>query len=435
VVFDSLAMKPLGRTTVLLMGTGRSATSDDKGQFRFDGVPAGPHTIALSTPTFDSLGLGTLGASAVVRGKETTRVTVATPSLRTLWTYRCNAGNTLGSDSGMVWGTVRDAADDSLLTGAAAAFEWYNLRPGTALNMVIDEVRRETLTDNSGTYFACGLPSDIVISSEALSNNAASGRVDYSLGERRIHRVDFVISSDMVLPDSVILRTREDSAQASRARGRSVIRGKVVDKNGKPLANAIVGLASVDTTVRSGDEGQFLIDGLPAGTHALQVRRVGSSPSQQLVTLRPNVTTETTVVMSNVTTLATVNVKSERIKGQDRVDYELRRKMGFGYAMDEQEIVRRADLFSVLSSLPGTQLERSGFGVIAWMRQIGMSGYACVPAVFLDGLQTPIEMATSMPPDRYRAVEVYPRAGTVPAEFFRPGGCGTILLWSKQARW
>ncbi|MBC8087470.1 MAG: carboxypeptidase regulatory-like domain-containing protein [Phycisphaerae bacterium] len=435
VVFDSLLMKPLPRTTLLLMGAGRTATSDDKGQFNFEGVAAGQHTVALSTPAFDSLGLGTLGATVVVRDKEVTRVTVATPSLRTLWQYRCKGENILGSDSGMVWGTVRDAADDSLLAGAATAFEWYHMQPGTALGMRIDEVRKETRTDNSGTYFACGLPSDILISSEALSNNAASGRVEYSVGERRVQRVDLVISSDMVIPDSLSPRTREDSAYAQRARGRSVVRGTVFDKNGKPLANAIVGLANVDTTVRTSAGGRFQIDGLPAGTHALQVRRVGSPPATQLVDLRPGQTTDATVVLSNVNTLATVNVRATKVRGADGLDYDLRRKMGFGYAMEEKAIARRADMYSVLSNLPGIRVERSGFGVTAQMRQIGWGGYSCVPAVFLDGLPTPVEFATSLPTDKYRAVEVFPRGGTVPAQYYQPGGCGAVLFWTKQARW
>lgn len=435
VVFDSLLMKPLVRTTVLLMGTGRTAATDDRGQFSFDGVTAGQHTVALSLPALDSLGLGTIGASVVVRDKEVSRTTVATPSLRTLWQYRCKSENILGSDSGMVWGTVRDAADDSLLTGAATAFEWYSMRPGITLGMRIDEVRRETRTDNSGTYFACGLPSDIVISSEALSNNAASGRVEYSVGERRIRRVDLVISSDMVMPDSLSLLTRADSTRAVRARGRSVIRGRVLDRNGKPLANAIVGLANVDTTVRTGPEGQFQIDGLPAGTHAVQVRRVGSAPASHLVNLRPGLTTEATVVMSNVNTLATVNVRADKVRGQDRVDFELRRKMGFGYAIDEKDIAKRADLYSVFSNFPGLQLERSGFGVTVAMRRVGFGRTACPATVFLDGLRTPVELATSLTTDRYRAIEVFTRPGTVPAEFVVPGDCGVILLWSKQARW
>lgn len=435
IVFDSLLRRPLARTSVMLLGSGRSTMSDDRGQFSFDDVAFGKHTVAVSMPSFDSLGLGTLGAEVSIASRDIARVTIATPSLRTLWNYRCKANNIVGTDSAIVWGTIRHASDDSLLTGAAAAFEWYDLRPGTILGMTIDEIRRETLTDNSGTYFACGLPDEIVIASEAVGTDAASGRVEYAVGDRRIRRVDLVISTDMVLPDSIKPVTHEDSVRANRPRGRAMVSGRVVDEKGKPLANAIVVVANVDTSVRTNAEGQFRMDGLPSGTHALTVRRVGSAPAQQFLALRSDAVTDVVVVMSGVTTLATVNVKSQKIKGQDRLDYELRRKMGFGYAMDEKEIARRADVYSILTNFPGLELQRSGFGVTVGMRRVSFNRGTCAPAVFLDGLPTPIEFATSLTTDRYRAIEVFTRTSMIPPEYYQPGGCGVLLLWTKQARW
>lgn len=439
--FDSLLMKPIARTRVQLMGTGRTTTTDDRGQFSFDKVTLGRHAVALESATFDSIGLGVLGASVTLRNEDIVRAAITTPSLRTLWNYRCRNSAPTGSDSAIVWGTIRDAADDSLLTGAAAQFSWYNLRPGgIALGMLIDEKRVEATSDNSGTYFACGLPHDIVVSSEAIGKDAAgkgtaSGHLEYAIGPRRVFRADLTVSADMVIPDSLVLTTHEDSVRADRARGTASVYGRVVDDKGKPLSNAIVVIANVDTSVRTNSNGEFRMSGLPSGTHTLLARRVGDSPSQQFVNLRPMQTTSATIVMSKVTTLATVNVRAQNVKGRDRIDYEWRRKMGFGYAMDADEIARRMDVYSVLTQMPGMRLERSGFGVKIAMQQIGFRGYSCEPSVYLDGIMMPMETATSMPAESYRAIEVYPRASTVPAEYYNGGGCGTVLMWTRRAAW
>jgi len=435
VVFDSLVMKPLARATVMLMGTGRTTTSDDRGRFSFDTVAVGEQEIGFSAAALDSVGLGVLGAAVTVSAHQSARLTVATPSFRTLWRNRCNAQNMFGTDSTIVWGSVRDAATDSLLPGIAATFSWYDLRPKKTTGLLVDEIRYHAIADNSGNYYACGLPSEIVISVQALSSKAASGRIDYAIGLRRLYYADLLVSTDMIVSDTARLFTRQDSLDANRLRGRAGVRGVVVDEKGNPLANALVVVADLDSAVRTGADGAFRMSALPAGTQTLHVRRVGSAPITQLVQLRPDTYTDATVRMSDVPILAVVNVRSSRFKSRDRTEYETRRKFGFGYALDGVALLNRRDVYGALQYFPGMTVTPASFGVKAAMRAGGAAGGYCLPLTFLNGIQTEIEIASSMPIEEYRAIEVYNRAVQVPAEFYRFGACGAILFWTKDARW
>lgn len=455
-LFDSLTMKPVARASVMLMTSGRTARSDDRGRFEFDSVSVGEHEIGFSSSALDSAGLGVLGGVASVAANQTSKVALTTPSFRTFWANRCNASNTFGKDSTIVWGTVRDVVSDSLRAGVVASFSWFNLRPQKT-GLIVDELRREIASDPAGNYFACGLPGDVVLTVQAISAAAASGRVTFASSDRRVHYLDFTVSSEMVVSDTVKLVTREDSLKADMLRGTASVRGTVVDHKGKPLANALVALAS-DSTVRTGADGTFRLRNLPAGTHTLLVRRVGSAAATPVVQLRPDATVETTVQLSDIPTLATVNVRTTAVKGRDRLAYEERQKAGFGYAIDGRKLASKMDMFQALYNIPGLTVVRSGFGVEMAMRVTSMGSMAgsqgipvetvtkprtaqtigpgqCLPDAFLDGIPTPPDLASSMPIDAHRAIEVYPRAMTVPGQFGRFGGCGVVLFWTKFSRW
>lgn len=434
-VFDSLMMKPMARASVMLMGTGRSTVTDDRGRFSFDTVVVGEHEVGFSAAAFDSVGLGVMGAAVTVAANQAVRVAVATPSFRTLWSNRCKTQNTFGTDSTIVWGSVRDAASDSLLPGIVTTFTFFDLRPKRTTSLIVDEIHYNALTDINGNYFACGLPSDVVLSAQAMSPKAASGRIEYAIGLRRVYYADFLVSPDMIVPDTVLMLTRQDSLDAARPRGRAGVRGMVIDEKGKPLANALVDIADLDSAVRTGADGAFRVSDLPAGTHTLHVRRVGSAPVTQLLHLRPEVITEATVHMSDIPTLAAVNVRSAKFKSVDRIGYETRRRFGYGYALDGAALRGRRDVYGALQNFPGMTVTPASFGVKAAMKSGGSGGGYCLPSAFLNGILTDITVASSMPIEEYRAIEVYNRPVQIPAEFYRFSSCGAILFWTKNARW
>lgn len=438
VVFDSLLMKPIAGAMVTLLGQAEPVKADSRGRFTFEKVSAGEQTVMFSTPELDSLGLGTMGSTFTLSEEVTARITLSTPSLRTLWQRRCVSGTRVGTDSGIVWGYVRDAASDQPLDAAAATFSWFDLRTRKAPGLVIDDIRREVTTDNTGLFFACGVPVDVVVATEAIDESktrgpAASGHIEYALGTRRLQHLNLLVSKDMVLPDSAPASTKMDSATFERARGRAVLKGKVVDDRDRPVADAIVTVSSADTSVRTGKDGLFLIGGLPAGTQAMQTRRIGITQVSQMVPLRPDSVTEVIVHASAYNTTSVYNVRAQRVKGADRTEYEFRRKAGFGTFLETKQIENRIDLVSVLQSLPGMQVAQKGFELQV-TTMAGMKG-RCSPNAFIDGIPSDFTVANMYKPSDFRAIEFYLHASSVPAQYSSFASCGAILFWTRNARW
>jgi hypothetical protein len=445
VAFDSLLMAPMGNVSIELVGSGRTTRTDPRGKFSFDKVPQGEHQLTLSSAAIDTLGFGTLGATANVVAGKRTEIHITTPSLRTMWNRNCLKFNTIGIDSGIVWGTVRDAATQNTLSEAAATFHWYDLRAGDTPGIFIREVDEQAHTNADGVYFACGLPSDVAIGSEGITKNAASGRIDYALGARRMQRLDLTVSTEMVVVDTVPAsapvndfappRSVIDSGKSSASRGTANVRGRVLDEDNKPVANALIAIVNLDSAVRSDASGQFRIAGVAAGTQLLNVRRVGSPPVNNVVHLRPGQTTDVDVVMSSVNTLTTVNVRAARSWSKLRTDFEQRKKNAFARVIEGDIFDKRADMYSVLDNVARLRMTRSGFGLDIKIKRL-TSG-ECTPFAFLDGLPIDANTASSLPVEMYRAVEIYENPYAVPAEYYTPAmmPCGTILFWTKRIKW
>lgn len=438
VVFDSLLMQPIPGVPVRLVGRTEPVLTDSRGRFSFDNLPAGEHTVMFTTPELDSLGLGTMGSSILVAEGATVQMTVSTPSLRTLWQRRCVAGMSLTSDSGIVWGTIRDAATNKLLDGAAATFSWYDLRMRKAPGLIIDDVRREVQTNREGLFFACGVPTDVVIASEGIDSSSArgasaSGRIEYAVGSRRLQRLDLLVSKDMVLPDSAPAPAEGDGAKFDRARGNATIRGTVIDERKRPIADAIVTVSSADTSVRTGTDGKFVIGGLPAGTQSMQTKRIGYNAVSQTVPLREDSITDVTINAVGYNVTSVFNVRAKAAKGSDRTAYELRRKMGFGYFAEGKQLESRVDLVSALALFPGLTVRMNGGDL--FVTTTGTLRGPCTPAVFLDGLPSSYSVVNMRRPSDYRAIEAYLRGSTIPLEYSTFSGCGAILFWSHNARW
>lgn len=432
--YDSLLMKPMVGVQVQIIGSGVVAKTNERGRFTFDRVPVGKRQVAIAAAELDSLGFGIIGTEVdVVEGKAAD-VVVAPMSLQTIWRRSCYAGNTIGRDSGVVWGTVRDAATGKAPSAADVSFSWYDLQPGAMPGLLISEVQKAASINSSGVYFACGLPTHVAIASTGMSDSAASGRIEFELGDRQLQRLDLTISSDMVIADSASYATAEDSIRAERLKGTATLRGKVLNDRQQPMANAIVGVVATDSMTRTDATGQFTLRNLPAGTHNLSVRRVGSSPILQTVQLAPDRTSEVVVLMSSVPVLTSVNVRADVKKSQLRIEYEQRRKSSQGRAIDGSLIAKRADLYSIFRDFPHMAVDREGFGLAIGIKSF-FGGRTCRPRAYLDGFPVELAFASSLPTDMYRAIEIYENPFTVPAEYVTRDICGVILFWTTRIAW
>lgn len=436
VVFDSLLMGPVKGASVTLLGRSETVTSDERGRFGFDNVPAGPQTVVFEAAEFDSLGLGTMGTTITLAANETANIGIGPPSIHTLWQRRCTTA--LSADSGIVWGTIRDSRTNKLLSGAVAAFSWYDMRGGPAPGIYLSDIRREVLTDESGLYFACGIPTEMVITSAAIDTSTvrgkgASGFIEYAVGSRRLQRLDMTISADMIAPVNAAMTTPEDSAAANRARGRATLRGTVVDDKNLPVQGATVLITSADTSVVTNATGGFVLSGLPAGTHAIQTKRVGFAPVNQIVALRADSVTEVQVISGSVNVLSVYNVRAESNKASDRVAFDLRRRAGLGSFAESKDFARRIDMAAMLRQFSGIRVDGSGSKLVVTAN--ALFGKRCVPGVYLDGMYSTFETVALMKPQDFRAVEVYARASAAPAQYATFTQCGVILFWSNSARW
>ncbi|MGV3710920.1 MAG: carboxypeptidase regulatory-like domain-containing protein [Gemmatimonas sp.] len=436
VVFDSLTMRAVPRAVVTMVGMPKPAIADVRGEFTFNDAPAGEQTLLFSTPDIDSLGFGTIGARVTVNSGEESRATIATPSLRTLWLRLCGESSPISSDSGIVWGAIRNAVSQADRPGAFAAFRWFDLDSAVLRGVRLQERRYEVKSGERGLFLACGVPTEVTVTSEALDSNAASGLITYALGERRVLRLDMLVSPDMVLADSAALKTVADSLELKRARGDASIRGTVYDEKKRPLSNAIVSLASADATVRSDKRGNFVLNGLPSGTHVLEIRRLGYAMRTRLVSLRPNVTDTQTVDMSGMNTLSTFNVRARSAKGEDRLAFESRRKLGTGFFLEGKDLTSRDNIETVLRTFPGTLLRYNAQG--RFSVTMLNAGFSCGPKVFMDDMPTTFNFVAQFPPDYFRAVEVYNTIATIPKRYqmqYKEFICGVVLFWTRDAHW
>jgi len=437
VVFDSLRMVVAKGATVLLVGHTHLDTTDKFGRYAFKDVVPGKQIIAFSWPNLDSLGIGTLGKEVVVEAGATVKANLASPSFRTVWSHHCGNAPKLSSDSGISYGTLRDAATMAPVSGGGVNFSWYDFDTTLTAASLVRDVVKESIADKSGAYVACGIPAEVRITTSGRSATSASGQFDFELNVLRPHRMDLLVSTDMVIPDRMHFTSKADSLAAQRPRGTASVRGLVLDYRQKPMANATVWIASADTVVRTGRNGQFVLAGLPSGTHELGVRRVGYAPYHALVHLQPDSLHDVRVQMPDVAMLTPVNVRADLGKSTLRSAYDQRRRLGYGYFFEPRNIPGKGDLGTILDLAPNVTIRRQPNGMHAEIP--GAVTQFCAMAVFLDGHPSTWEIIHMRTPNMYRAIEVYPDWRKVPQQWIdthpQRDPCGSAVFWTYNVKW
>lgn len=215
----------------------------------------------------------------------------------------------------------------------------------------------------------------------------------------------------------------QDSVRSGR------LEGQVVDEKGAAISGATVHLTPGNRQRRTDASGNFAFDSLASGDYTVTARTIGRAAVTGTLSVARGKTTSATLEMGAVQSLDTV-VTREAAKSRDRQEYEHRRALRTGYALDGEKLKVRADMYSALSTFPRMQLTRQAFGVA-----VRMEPSRCKPTVFLDGMKAEIELATSLPIEQLRAIEVFTQPMDAPAEFRNFGGCAFILFWSTKHKW
>lgn len=189
------------------------------------------------------------------------------------------------------------------------------------------------------------------------------------------------------------------------------------------------------STVRTDADGRFLIAELPAGSQMLEVRHVGATPITQTVALLPRTTTDVSLNLSRVTELATVNIREEQFLARDRLDFEYRKKAGFGYRLEESDFKHAFTIASVLQIMPGMNVTTRRDGTLNMSPIRSSVTSRTNVTVWIDGVPSSVEELSSIDPRNLRAVEWYPRVTTAPAKYVGIQGSPVLLVWTHQARW
>jgi hypothetical protein len=439
VVFDSLSMRPLQGATVQLVELpeatrARSFSTGAGGAFTFDSVSAGSYLLGFYHPLLDSISLAGPLSRITVRVGGEIRAPLATPSAPTLVSQLCGPQAQRDS-SGVYLAFVRSATDGYGRSGAEVRVSWAEL------SVTSDGIRRhapslQAITGEAGGVALCGVPVGAQLLARAWIGSDSSGFAELEVPPHGLLRRDLYIGTALV---DTLRAVTADSQQLSTTvlRGNGTLRGTVRRPDGAPLPGARVGMWGSGLEAVTDDAGAFRIATLPAGTFTLEARAIGFIPLRRAVDLREGGETVTDLRMESMATfLDTVKVVAERIFTSRRMqEFESRRRAGFGYFMNEQEIERRNPFFvaDIMRMIPGVMVlpGRSASSVVA-MRGMGLST-TCIPATFIDGIQVMNDdgnLDALVNVQDIQAVEVYSRGGSMPAQFQTLLGCGSIVIWT-----
>jgi hypothetical protein len=433
---DSIHGGALAGATVTVVGTSLRTSSAADGTFRFDSIPPGTWTLAVTHPLLDTLGAGITSRSiAVVEGRVLV-IGLATPSSSSVRRAVCPRADTVLAP-GLIVGRLRDADTDAPAAAAQVSLVYPELQvSATAGFHRISRVRRATVAGD-GTYAICGLPATFRGTLQATRGADATAEVALTLKD------GFLLLRSMTIGSASIARGAEPARPAdaaAREGGLAAISGRVVNAAGEPVAGAeaqVTGAASASATT---ERGEFSLRSLPSGTRELVVRKVGYESAILPVELTRREPRQVVVTLAALApTLPTVEVRASMQDGLRRAGFFDRKAMGMGYYVSPDMIdsIRPRALSDLLNAAPGIQVTTTDWGtVVQSTRSVAAQKDGCVN-LFVDRAPWtsihPGDLDTAFPVADIVAVEVYGGI-SVPSEFTVIGkSCATIVVWTRTS--
>ncbi|QJR35734.1 carboxypeptidase-like regulatory domain-containing protein [Gemmatimonas groenlandica] len=422
-VFDSAATQWLGGATVQLVDASnpsnvRTAIAAANGRFAIDSVAVGTYLIGFFHQRLDQLGIEAPLFRVNITTPEELEVPMAIPSAESIITKRCGPGDP-EQPMGLYMGFVRSAATNQQVPAARVRAQYTEVTVGSRGVERRYPSRFGSSTDD-GLFTLCGVPRNAPVTARAYAGADSTGFI-----ELRIPR------NGLLVRDLVI---------GSTNKGTGALRGTVKSASGKEIASARVVLWGASGNGANTANGQYTLDGLPTGTQMVEARAIGYQPMRLAVDVPAgNAATADITLETLVATVDTVRVRGDRVSNQ-MVEFEKRRRAGFGAFIDENQLNSRAPIFmaDIFRSVPGVVIAsgQSPQGRVM-MRN---NGGTCAPAVFLNGMNVQVpdgNLDAIMNSQEVMAVEVYSRTASVPAQFDSRNGCGSIVVWTgprKQRR-
>jgi hypothetical protein len=436
VAVDSIHGTPLVNAVIQLSGTDRLGITDSLGRFLIDSVTPGSYKVEVDHAILDTLGILLTTAPMAFAANEVTRVLIAVPSQEFLAARFCPpARRALGP--GVLVGRVREPDSEVAAVGARVSLVWYDPDPPRVAGLAVKVTKaprvREATVGEDGTYRLCGLP-------EKYEGKLQAQRKDGGTTAEVVISQDgglLALRSVSVAPLAVA-GTDSAGKPAPKLKGAARVLGRVVNRQGAPVANARVTLNGTGAATLTRPNGEFALDSLPAGTQAITVRHLGYAPTEVAVELSSRSPARVNVQMGPfVPELAPMEVVSRLEQGLERVGWTSRKRgASAGYFISPEQIeARKAIQFTdLLTTTPGLRVQGSmGRMYITATRTAGRQG--CVN-VYVDGSRWQQleagDLDAFVRPQDVAAIEVYPGGGSMPVEFQSTGGdCAAVVVWTK----
>ncbi len=267
-VYDSTTSTPLAGARVAVVGTTVMGESDDEGQFRLEGVPAGEYQVIFFHPRLGALGISIPPGQVRVTAGAVSEVYLAVPSRETILAAWCSAETGTGDTS--IGGIVTDALTGVPLPRARVMV--VGDRTGVLQRRrVVAEVR----TEDTGEFRVCKLDS-----AEELT-------VAVSFGRNQAPPVDLVRTGPTVLDIAITISEPV------------TITGVVLDHaTGAPLPDVMVELLGSDFSQLTDSVGRFGFAGVPPGRQTIETTRLGYAPRVDSLTVFSNEALGLEIVLS-----------------------------------------------------------------------------------------------------------------------------------------
>jgi hypothetical protein len=436
VAFDSVAMRPLVGANIQLVAANdpsrlRAAITNDRGAYAIDSVGVGTYLLGYFHARLDSLGIEAPLLRVDVRTSGEVRAAVAIPSGRTLMRRFC--GDSVVRDSSALFmGFVRRANGEPLATPARIRTQWTVVTLGSN-GLERRAPNHVSSTSATGSFAICGVPSEGNFTARAFAGGDSSGTVELPGPTNGLLYRDIYIGA--------ATRSGGGSFTANSVlKGNGMLRGVVKSATGKPVRGARVvmwGSGRVDSTNANG---QFAMQTLPAGSYTLEARAIGYLPKRAVVDIPDGSEGVADIAMDVfVPTIDTVRVRADRNARDPFAEFDKRKRQGFGYFIDDAQLNRRNPMYmsDAVRTIPGISITPQDLGGDkVLMRGMAGSG-SCIPAIFLNGLRAASDtgiLDEIVNPQDVRAIEVYSRTGSTPAQFTSSNGCGSIVIWTGARR-
>jgi len=422
-VFDSAATQWLGGATVQLVDAAnpsnvRTAVTTANGRFAIDSVAVGTYLIGYFHQRLDQLAIEAPLFRVNITSADELDVPMTIPSAETIITTRCGPGDP-ELPMGLYMGFVRAAATNQQVPAARVRAQYTEVTVGSR-GVERRYPSRFGSSTSDGFFTLCGVPRNAPITARAYAGADSTGFI-----ELRVPR------SGLLVRDLLI---------GSTNKGTGALRGTVKSMSGKEITSARVVLWGAGGNGANSTNGQYTLDDLPTGTQMIEARAIGYQPMRLVVDIpatdgaTADITLETLVA-----TVDTVRVKGDRVSNQ-MVEFEKRRRAGFGSFIDENQLNARTPMFmaDIFRAVPGISIA-TGQSPQGRVLMRG-NGTTCAPAVFLNGMNVPVpdgNLDAIMNSQEVMAVEVYSRTASVPPQFDSRNGCGSIGIWTgarKQRR-